>query len=98
MTLGQPKLIYVNNVNARASRTAVAVAEDLANNIAHGVRWHDATTVLEELGCRLFLEMPPGRVLSVLAREAFPDVKSLPIEQSTLQAAVRAASSMGPSM
>ena len=96
MTLGQPKLIYVNNVNARASRTAGAVAEDLANNIAHGVRWHDATTVLEELGCRLFLEMPPGRVLSALAREAFPDVKAVPIGQGTLQAALRAASSRDP--
>jgi len=94
MTLGQPKLIYVGNVKGRALRTAIAVAEDLANNIAHGVRWHDATTVLEELGCRLFLEMPPGRVLSALAREAFPEVKALPIGSGTLQAALRAASSM----
>jgi malonate decarboxylase epsilon subunit len=93
MTLGQPKLIYVGNVRARALRTAAAVAEDLANNIAHGVRWHDATTVLEELGCRLFLEMPPGRVLSALANEAFPDVKALPIGASTLKAALLAASS-----
>jgi malonate decarboxylase epsilon subunit len=92
MTLGQPKLIYVSNVRARALRTATAVAEDLANNIAHGVRWHDATTVLEELGCRLFLEMPPGRVLSALAREAFPDVKALPIGAGTLQPALHAAS------
>ena len=91
VTLGQPKLIYVGNVKARALRTATAVAEDLANNIAHGVRWYDATTVLEELGCRLFLEMPPGRVLTGLAREAFPDVKALPIGTGTLQAALRAA-------
>ena len=97
MTLGQPKLIYGGNVNGRALRTAPAIAEDLANNIAHGVRWHDATTVLEELGCRLFLEMPPGRVLTALAREAFPDVKALPVGKDGLQAALRAASSMSPS-
>jgi len=96
MTLGQPKLIYVGNVKGRALRTGVAVAEDLANNIAHGVRWHDATTVLEELGCRLFLEMPPGRVLTALAREAFPDVKALPVGKDGLQVALRAASSMSP--
>jgi malonate decarboxylase epsilon subunit len=98
MTLGQPKLIYVGNVKGRALRTAPAVAADLADNIAHGVRWHDATTVLEELGCRLFLETPPGRVLTALAREAFPDVKALAAGKDGLQAALRAASAMSPSI
>ena len=96
MTLGRPKLIYVGNVTGRALRTAPAVAADLVGNIAHGVRWHDATTVLEELGCRLFLEAPPGGVLTALAREAFPDVKALPVGKDGLQAALRAASSMSP--
>ena len=91
MTLAPPSLIYVSNVKARALRAAAPIAEDLANNIAHGVRWHDATTMLEELGCRLFLEMPPGRVLTALAREAFPDVKSVPIGKDGLQAALRLA-------
>ena len=31
------------------------VAGDLANNIAHGARWYDATTVLKGLGCNLSL-------------------------------------------
>jgi malonate decarboxylase epsilon subunit len=87
MKLAEPRKIYVGNVKARPLRTAEAVAEDLAGNIAHGVRWHDATTVLEELGSRLFLEMPPGHVLSDLAREAFPEVKTLAIGQSTLRSA-----------
>jgi malonate decarboxylase epsilon subunit len=91
MKLEQPRLIYVGNVQARALRAAAPVAEDLASNIAHGVRWHDATAVLEELGCRLFLEMPPGHVLSDLAREAFPDVKTLAIGQSTLKNALHLA-------
>ena len=91
MKLEQPRLIYVGNVKARALRAPAPVAEDLASNIAHGVRWHDATTVLEELGCRLFLEMPPGHVLSDLAREAFPDVKTLAIGQSTLKTALHLA-------
>jgi malonate decarboxylase epsilon subunit len=91
MKLEEPQKIYVGNVKARPLRTAAAVAEDLAGNIAHGVRWHDATTVLEELGCRLFLEMPPSHVLSDLAREAFPEVKTLAIGQSTLRGALHLA-------
>ena len=89
IVLEQPKLIYVGNVKGRALRTADAVAEDLASNIAHAVRWYDATTVLEELGARVFLEMPPGHVLSDLARESFPEVNTLALGQSTLEGAIR---------
>jgi len=53
---------------ARALRKKQLVSNDLASNIAHGVRWHNATTVLKELGCSLFLEMPPGHVLSDLLK------------------------------
>jgi malonate decarboxylase epsilon subunit len=91
MELERPRVIYVGNVKARALRVAAAVAEDLAANIAHAVRWYDATTVLEELGCRLFLELPPGHVLSDLAREAFPEVRTLALGQSTLKGALHLA-------
>jgi malonate decarboxylase epsilon subunit len=89
MQLHQPNLVYVGNVNARALRTPDAIAEDLASNIAHGVRWHDTTTVLEELGCSLFLEMPPGHVLSELAKQAFPEVKTLAVGESSLRHTLR---------
>jgi malonate decarboxylase epsilon subunit len=89
--LQQPKMIYVGNVTGRALRSADDISEDLAANIAHGVRWYDATTVLEELGCRLFLEMPPGHVLSELGREAFTDVRTLAIGETSLTYAVRLA-------
>jgi malonate decarboxylase epsilon subunit len=88
--LEQPRQIDVGNVRARALRVADSVAEDLASNIAHGVRWYDATTVLEELGCRFFLEMPPGHVLGDLARESFPHVKTLSVGQRTLTGVLQA--------
>ena len=91
ITLRQPRLIYVSNVGGRPLRNADAVAEDLANNIAHSVRWYDATTVLKELGCRLFLEMPPGAILTSLAKEAFPEVRSLSLCQGGLKTAVHVA-------
>jgi malonate decarboxylase epsilon subunit len=85
MQLQWPRRVYVGNVNARALRTPDAIAEDLASNIAHGVRWYDTATVLEELGCTLFLEMPPGHVLSELAKEGFPEVKTLAVGESSLR-------------
>jgi malonate decarboxylase epsilon subunit len=90
--LHEPKLIYVGNVTGRALRSAKVISEDLASNVAHAVRWYDATTVLKELGCRLFLEMPPGHVLSELARETFPDVRTLAVGESPFKHALRLAS------
>jgi malonate decarboxylase epsilon subunit len=74
MEIKSPKFPYIANVNGRALRSASGVATDLADNIAHGVRWHDATIVAEELGCNLFLEMPPGHTLTDLAKENVPGV------------------------
>lgn len=91
LRLRDPKLIYIGNVNARAMRTAESIASDLANNIAHGVRWHDATTVARELGCSLFLEMPPGHVLSDLAQENLPGVNALAVESDILPRVLRLA-------
>jgi malonate decarboxylase epsilon subunit len=89
--LQAPGLIYVGNVTARPLRTADAIAEDLASNIAHGVRWNDMARVLEELGCSLFLEMPPGHVLSELAKEIVPEARTLAMAESSLRHALRVA-------
>jgi malonate decarboxylase epsilon subunit len=77
-------MVYVGNVTGRALRSAEAISEDLATNIAHGVRWYDATTVLRELGCHLFLEMPPGHSLSDLAKQNLAGVRSIPAEARVL--------------
>jgi malonate decarboxylase epsilon subunit len=90
MHLQSPNYVYVGNVNARALRTSDAIAEDLASNVAHGVRWCDSVTVLEELGCQLFLEMPPGHVLTQLARETVPRVRALALGETSLQHALHA--------
>src|ERR1700747_313199 len=88
--LQKPNFIYVGNVTGRALRSAEAISEDLASTIAHGVRWYDATTVLTELGCRLFLEMPPGHVLSQLGQEAFLDVRTLAVGETSFKHALLA--------
>src|SRR5271170_4357896 len=89
-----PKPIYLANVNARAVRTAQGVAKDLADSIAHGVRWHDATTVAQELGCELFLEVPPGHTLSDLAQENLPGIQAHAITPETFDRLLNLARSL----
>jgi malonate decarboxylase epsilon subunit len=91
-TLRAPRMVYVGNVKARALRRAEDIAWDLANNIAHGVRWYEAMIVLQELGSTLFIETPPGHVLTNLAKQSTPEAKSTALAESSLPYVVQQAS------
>jgi len=96
LTLRPPRMVYVGNVKARALRNAKEIAWDLANNIAHGVRWYEATLVLQELGCTLLIETPPGHVLTNLANQSISEVRSIALAESSLAYAVQQASQHSP--
>lgn len=91
ITLAAPRVPYVSNHRARVARTAAEVADDLALNVSRTVRWHDSVTLLYELGCRLYIEPPPGKVLSNLVRSSFPDARVVALELAPLASAVAAA-------
>jgi (acyl-carrier-protein) S-malonyltransferase len=84
-----PKAIYISNRRARALRDPDLIREDLASNIAHAVRWHEATAVAYERGVRLFVELPPGQTLTNLASMAFPDARSIALGQMPIDPAVK---------
>ena len=88
LRLRPPRAAYVTNTRARVAREAREVAEDLILNVSHTVRWHDSVTLLFELGCRLFLETPPGAVLSRLVQDSFPEARAVALEEVPLATAV----------
>jgi malonate decarboxylase epsilon subunit len=83
-----PRVPYVSNTRARAAHTAEEVAQDLILNVSRTVRWHDSATLLYELGCRLFIETPPGSVLSNLVRDSFPEARAVALEDTPIASAV----------
>lgn len=84
----RPRIPYVSNHRARATIVAQEVMEDLVLNVSRPVRWHDSVTLLHELGCRLYLETPPGTVLSRLVEASFPDVRTVSLQDVPLSSAV----------
>jgi malonate decarboxylase epsilon subunit len=82
------RIPYIGNVRGRALRTGADIGADLANNVAHAVRWQDATTVLYEMGIRSYFEMPPGTVLTGLARDSLADVVARSLENTPLETVV----------
>jgi malonate decarboxylase epsilon subunit len=71
--IAAPRLHLFSAGLGRELRDPVRIAEDLARNMARAVLWHDTTTLAHERGVRLYIEMPPGNVLTKLAAAAFPD-------------------------
>jgi malonate decarboxylase epsilon subunit len=94
--LRPPRMVYVGNIKARALRNPEDIAWDLASNIAHGVRWYETNIVLQELGCSLFIETPPGHILTNLARQSIPEAKSIALGDSTLSYVIQQASRQTP--
>ena len=91
LTLGTPQMTYVANMNTRAMRRKELVASDFANNIAQGIRWHDASEVLKQLSCKLVLEMPPRNTLSDPAQQNLDGIISVPVEARVLSRVLRLA-------
>ena len=84
VTVAAPQVPYVGNVRGRLLYQAAEVAEDLTQNVAQTVRWHDSVAVLYERGVRTFIEMPPGRTLSTLVRSEFQEARSLAVAEAGL--------------
>jgi malonate decarboxylase epsilon subunit len=83
-----PAVPYLSNVGGRALRDPEEIRADLAHSVERPVRWHDATTLLFELGVRLFVELPPGDILTRLAADAFPDARCVAVDESGVDSAL----------
>jgi malonate decarboxylase epsilon subunit len=70
-TLARPKLTYLSASAARPLFDCARIADDLANNMARQVHWHDTAQLAWERGARLALEMPSGSVLTNLCAPLF---------------------------
>lgn len=85
ISLRPPKYIYIGNRGGRPLRDSASVRRELVSNVAYAVRWHDATALMFELGARLFVELPPGHVLSNLAAASFPEARAIACAGSRIE-------------
>jgi malonate decarboxylase epsilon subunit len=66
-----PRLGYLSSSRARPLRTAEQIRDELAFNMCRIVDWRATVQSAYERGVRLQVEMPPGGVLTGLARRVF---------------------------
>lgn len=73
LELGTLRIPYISNHTGRLLKNAEAVRTDLWKSVAATVKWYDGTSLLYELGARIFIEMEPAGVLAKMAETAFPE-------------------------
>lgn len=84
ITLREPNIPYVSNSNGRLLKTGAPIREDLFKSISQTVRWYEGTSLLYELGARIFVEMAPSGVLTKMANNSFAEINTLSYDSQNL--------------
>nr|WP_255432116.1 malonate decarboxylase subunit epsilon [Pantoea sp. Ap-967] len=90
--LRRPRINYLSGSSARPIVDPQRLRDDLAGNMARWVDWRGTLRNAYERGVRLHLEMPPGSVLTGLARPVFEQGRVVAVEGTrwdTLDALLR---------
>jgi [acyl-carrier-protein] S-malonyltransferase len=80
-TLTPPRHLVLSGIDGRARVERAPIVEALAAQVAAPVSWDLCMRGLIERRCTLFLELPPGRALSQMLRDQFPDVEARAVEE-----------------
>jgi [acyl-carrier-protein] S-malonyltransferase len=94
--ISDPQPPVVLNTTGRAATTATEIRDELCSQVCRAVRWEDSLHTLHAMGCRTFLELGPGQVLTGMVRRTLPDVDAFAAgDPDALQAAVAAIADWG---
>lgn len=99
VTLKAPTLGYLSGSRARPMISPEALRDDLAFNMCRVVDWRGTVQSAYERGVRLQIELPPGAVLTGLARRVFEQGTVMAFDGArldTLQALLREEGSRQP--
>ena len=88
VALRRPQLMYLSSSAARALSDPQRIGDDLADNLARQVHWHDTARLAWERGARLAVEMPSGTVLTNLTAPVFVDGQAISCDNTNLDTVV----------
>jgi malonate decarboxylase epsilon subunit len=88
IALRRPQLMYLSSSAARALSDPQRIGDDLADNLARQVHWHDTARLAWERGARLAVEMPSGTVLTNLTAPVFVDGQAFSCDNTNMDTVV----------
>ena len=83
LTVSEPHVPVVRNVDGRVTRSASEVKPALLRQVASPVRWTDCVDRLATEGATTFIEMGSGRVLTGLLKRILADARGFAVEDPT---------------
>jgi malonate decarboxylase epsilon subunit len=85
----EPVVPCGSNISGRLLYESAEIIQDIVWGVARPVNWIDCMSALYEAGTQVFLEMPPGAVLTSIARSRFPDIRAYSVEQMSIAAVLK---------
>ena len=85
----RPAIAYLSGSTGRVLWQPERIADDLAFNMARPLYWANAMTAAYERGVRLAVEMPPGSVLTGLAKRVMTEGDAVSIQQEGFNTVLR---------
>lgn len=77
VAISPARVPIVLNTTATPTIEPTALRDELSTQITQPVRWSESAQTLTRLGCTIFVELGPGRVLSGLVRRTLPEASVL---------------------
>ena len=91
VTIAQPRISVLQNIDAAVSANADAIRDKLVQQLYSPVQWVNTAQKLAEEGAEVVVEAGPGKVLAGLNKRIIKQVKTLPVfDPAGLDAALEA--------
>ncbi|HEX8541005.1 MAG TPA: malonate decarboxylase subunit epsilon [Pseudomonas sp.] len=88
VTVNAPRIRYLSGTTARPILSADKLRDDLAFNMCRVIDWRSTVQTAYERGVRLHIELPPGTVLTGLARKVFEQGTAIAFQGARLDSLV----------
>jgi malonate decarboxylase epsilon subunit len=88
VTVNAPQIRYLSGTSARPILSADKLRDDLAFNMCRVIDWRSTVQTAYERGVRLHIELPPGTVLTGLARKVFEQGTAIAFQGARLDSLV----------
>ena len=87
-TLSVPRIPVIAGIDAAVVTSRDRAIATLSAQISRPIEWAQCLDALHERGCRVFIELGPGRALSRMVRERFDDIEARAVDDFGNLAAV----------
>lgn len=91
LPLKAPVIPLVNNVDVAHPTEPQAIANALARQACHPVRWVECVRAMAQMGCTTLVECGPGKVLHGLTRRIDPALQSFALDDAAVVPSIQSA-------